>query len=47
MDSVKTLVEGTVGIGVWWLEFVPDVLKYVTAILVIIHLIIKIRKELK
>ena len=46
-DTLKTLVQGTVGIGVWWIEFMPDFLKYVTAILVIIRLIINIKKDLK
>jgi|TARA_Y100000310_G_C20186494_1_gene580526 hypothetical protein len=46
-DTLKTLVQGTLGIGVWWIEFMPDFLKYVTAILVIIHLLIKIRNDIK
>ena len=32
-DTLKTLAHGTVGIGVWWLEFIPDFLQYITAIL--------------
>ena len=46
-DTLKTLVHGTVGIGVWWLEFIPDFLQYITAILVIIRLIVNIKKEMK
>ena len=46
-DSIKTILAGTGGIGIWWLEFLPDILKYVTAVLVIIHLVIKIKKDMK
>jgi len=46
-DSIKTVLAGTGGIGVWWMDFMPDVLKYMTAILVIIHLLIKIRNDIK
>jgi len=46
-DSIKTVLAGTGGIGVWWMNFMPDILKYATAILVIIHLVIKIKKEMK
>ena len=46
-DSLKTILAGTGGIGIWWMEFLPDILKYTTAVLVIIHLIIKIKKEMK
>ena len=45
-DSLKTVLAGTGGISIWWMEFMPDILKYITAILVIIHLIIKIRKDI-
>ena len=46
-DSIKTVLAGTGGIGIWWLEFLPDILKYITALLVIFHLLIKIKKEMK
>tara|TARA_Y100000310_G_C20559874_1_gene752522 strand:- start:946 stop:1092 length:147 start_codon:yes stop_codon:yes gene_type:complete len=46
-DSFKTILAGTGGIGVWWIEMMPDLLKYITALLVILHLLIKIKKELK
>ena len=46
-DSIKTMLAGTGGIGVWWLEVLPDLLKYITALLVIIHLLIKIKKDMK
>ena len=46
-DTLKTLAHGTVGIGVWWLEFIPDFLQYITAILVIVRLIVNIKKEMK
>ena len=46
-DSIKTVLAGTGGIGVWWMDFVPDILKYITALLVIFHLLIKIKKDMK
>ena len=46
-DSIKTVLAGTGGIGIWWVEFLPDILKYITALLVIFHLLIKIKKEMK
>jgi hypothetical protein len=46
-DSIKTVLAGTGGIGVWWMDFMPDILKYITALLVIFHLLIKIRKDIK
>ena len=46
-DSLKTIAAGASGMAVWWVEFVPDLLQYITAILVIIHLLIKIKKDMK
>jgi len=46
-DSMKTILAGTGGIGVWWMDFLPEALKYITAVLVILHLLIKIRKDIK
>ena len=46
-DSIKTVLAGTGGIGVWWVDFMPDILKYITALLVIFHLLINIKKDMK
>lgn len=46
IDSTKAIVNGAVGVGVWWVN-IPMILQVAVSITTLIYLIIKITKELK
>ena len=45
MDSVKAVITGSAGVGVWWVNL-PMKLQTLVSVATLIYLIIKIRKEL-
>ena len=45
MDSVKAVISGSAGVGVWWVNL-PMMLQTLVSVATLIYLIIKIRKEL-
>ena len=45
MDSVKAVITGSAGVGVWWGNL-PMMLQTLVSVATLIYLIIKIRKEL-
>ena len=46
IDSLKTLGNATVGVGVWWVNL-PMILQMMVSVLTIAYIGIKISKELK
>jgi|TARA_R100000995_G_C3435182_1_gene100464 hypothetical protein len=46
IDSTKAIINGAVGVGVWWVN-IPMILQVAVSITTLIYLIIKITKELK
>tara|TARA_R100001460_G_scaffold84426_2_gene125724 strand:+ start:127 stop:276 length:150 start_codon:yes stop_codon:yes gene_type:complete len=46
IDSLKTLGNATVGVGVWWVNL-PMILQMMVSLLTIVYIGIKISKELK
>ena len=46
IDSTKVILNGSLGVGVWWVN-VPMVLQMAVSIATLVYLIIKIKKELK
>ena len=46
VDSTKAILNGAVGVGVWWTNL-PMILQMAVSIATLVYLIIKIKKELK
>tara|TARA_Y100000361_G_C11090364_1_gene306097 strand:- start:707 stop:856 length:150 start_codon:yes stop_codon:yes gene_type:complete len=46
LDSTKVVLNGSLGVGVWWVNL-PMVLQMAVSIATLVYLIIKIKKELK
>ena len=46
IDSLKTIGNGIVGVGVWWLNL-PMILQMLVSIATLVYIIIKIKKELQ
>lgn len=46
IDSTKVILNGSLGVGVWWVN-VPMILQVAVSIATLIYLIIKIVKEIK
>jgi len=46
IDSLKTIGNGVVGVGVWWLNL-PMILQMFVSVATLIYIIIKIKKELQ
>jgi hypothetical protein len=46
IDSLKTLGNATIGVGVWWVNL-PMILQMMVSVLTIAYIAIKIKKELK
>lgn len=46
IDSTKVILNGSLGVGVWWVN-VPMILQVAVSIATLVYLIIKIKKELK
>ena len=46
IDSTKVILNGSLGVGVWWVN-VPMILQMAVSIATLIYLIIKIKKEIK
>jgi len=46
IDSLKTLGNGVVGVGVWWLNL-PLILQMLVSLATLVYIIIKIKKELQ
>ena len=45
IDSLKTIGNGVVGVGVWWLNL-PMILQMFVSVATLVYIIIKIKKEL-
>ncbi len=46
LDSTKVILNGSLGVGVWWVNL-PMILQVAVSIATLIYLIIKIVKEIK
>tara|TARA_X000001388_G_C2222649_1_gene119850 strand:- start:58 stop:207 length:150 start_codon:yes stop_codon:yes gene_type:complete len=46
IDSLKTIGNVTIGVGVWWVNL-PMILQMMVSVLTIVYIGIKISKELK
>ena len=46
VDSLKTIGNGAIGVGVWWVNL-PVMLQMSVSVATLIYIIIKISKELK
>ena len=46
IDSLKTIGNATIGVGVWWVNL-PMILQMMVSVLTIAYIAIKIKKELK
>ena len=46
VDSTKVVVNGVLGVGVWW-ENLPMVLQMAVSLATLIYLIIKIKNEIQ
>lgn len=46
IDSLKTIGNATIGVGVWWVNL-PMILQMMVSVLTIVYIGIKISKELK
>ena len=46
IDSLKTIGNGVLGVGVWWINL-PMILQMFVSIATLVYIIIKINKELK
>jgi hypothetical protein len=46
IDSTKAVLNGMVGVGVWWVN-VPMILQMAVSIATFVYLIIKIKNELR
>ena len=46
IDSLKTIGNATIGVGVWWVNL-PMILQMMVSVLTITYIGIKISKELK
>ena len=46
IDSLKTISNGVVGVGVWWLNL-PMVLQMCVSVATLIYIIVKIRNQLQ
>ena len=46
IDSLKTIGNGVVGVGVWWLNL-PMILQMLVSVATLVYIIIKIKKELQ
>jgi len=45
LDSLKTVGNGAIGVGIWWLNL-PVILQMCVSIATLVYIVIKIRKEL-
>ena len=46
VDSTKAVLNGVVGVGVWWVNL-PMMLQMAVSVATLVYLIIKIRNEIK
>jgi|TARA_R110000822_G_scaffold174542_12_gene314202 hypothetical protein len=46
IDSLKTIGNGAIGVGVWWINL-PMMLQMCVSIATLVYIIIRIKKELK
>tara|TARA_R110002020_G_scaffold443176_1_gene654404 strand:- start:96 stop:242 length:147 start_codon:yes stop_codon:yes gene_type:complete len=46
IDSLKTIGNGVLGVGVWWLNL-PMILQMLVSVATLVYIIIKIKKELQ
>ena len=46
VDSTKAVLNGVVGVGVWWVNL-PMILQMAVSIATLVYLIIKIKNEIK
>tara|TARA_R110000744_G_scaffold133783_1_gene242342 strand:- start:4147 stop:4296 length:150 start_codon:yes stop_codon:yes gene_type:complete len=46
IDSLKTIGNGAIGVGVWWVNL-PMMLQMCVSIATLVYIIIRIKKELK
>ena len=46
IDSLKTISNGVVGVGVWWLNL-PMVLQMCVSVATLVYILVKIRNEIR
>ena len=46
IDSVKTIANGVVGVGVWWLNL-PMILQMCVSVATLVYILVKIRNEIR
>jgi len=46
IDSLKTIGNGVVGVGIWWVNL-PMILQMLVSLATLVYIIIKIKKELQ
>ena len=46
IDSLKTIGNGAIGVGVWWVNL-PMILQMCVSIATLVYIIIRIKKELE
>jgi|TARA_R110000824_G_scaffold57234_1_gene155893 hypothetical protein len=46
IDSLKTIGNGAIGVGVWWINL-PMMLQMCVSIATLVYIVIRIKKELK
>ena len=46
VDSTKAVLNGVVGVGVWWVNL-PMILQMLVSLATLVYIIIKIKKELQ
>jgi|TARA_R100000750_G_C2268327_1_gene66468 hypothetical protein len=45
LDSLKTIGNGAIGVGVWWLNL-PILLQMCVSLATLVYIVLKIKKEL-
>jgi hypothetical protein len=45
LDSLKTIGNGAIGVGVWWLNL-PILLQMCVSVATLVYIVLKIKKEL-
>ena len=46
MDTLKIVSQGSAGVFVWWLEWVPPFIQFCISVAVLVHLILQIKDKL-
>jgi len=46
LDSLKTIGNGIVGVGVWWINL-PMILQMLVSVTTLVYIVVKIKNEIK